>query len=139
MYAENRVEDLLHELIQAHEFVEFLVGRDGEFDQIVSSAVKRLQADWGDSSCALTLVLPYMRAEYSNNMDSFEEYYDSIEVCEESATAHPKGAIQIRNKKMVDRSDLVVCYIDHESGGAYKTIQYAEKLEKKIINVAEAL
>ena len=40
---------------------------------------------------------------------------------------------------MVDRSDLVVCYVDHESGGAYKTIQYAEKREKKIINVAEAL
>jgi len=80
-----------------------------------------------------------MRAEYSNNVDSFEEYYDSIEICEESARAHPKGAIQIRNRNMVDRSDLVVCYIDHESGGAYKTIQYAEKQEKKIINVAEAL
>ena len=96
-----------------------------------------MQADWGDSRCALTLVLPYMRAEYSNNMDSFEEYYDSIEVCEESAMAHPKGAIQIRNRNMVDRSDLVVCYIDHESGGAYKTIQYAKKQKKTILNVAE--
>ena len=127
----------MHELIQSHEFVEFLVGRDGEFDQIVSSAGRRLKAEWGDSICALTLVLPYMRAEYSDNMKSFEAYYDSIEVCEESAIAHPKGAIQIRNRRMVDRSDMVVCYIDHEYGGAYQTIQYAKKQKKKIINIAE--
>ena len=128
----------MYDLIQAHEFVEFLVGRDGEFDQIVSSAIKRVKRRCGDEKCALTLVLPYMRAEYSNNADSFEEYYDSVEVCEESAAAHPKGAIQIRNRYMVDRSDLVVCYIDHNYGGAYKTIQYARKQEKQIINISKS-
>jgi hypothetical protein len=38
---------------------------------------------------------------------------------------------------MIDRSDLVVCWIQHKSGGAYKTIQYAEKQNRRIINLAE--
>ena len=39
--AEDRVEALVHALLLEKEYVEFLVGRDGDFDQIVSSAVKR--------------------------------------------------------------------------------------------------
>ena len=38
---------------------------------------------------------------------------------------------------MVDRADLIVCYIERKNGGAYKTIQYAEKIGKPIINIAE--
>ena len=37
---------------------------------------------------------------------------------------------------MVDRADLIVCCIDREYGGAYQTIQYAQKQNKKIINLA---
>ena len=42
----------------------------------------------------------------------------------------------MRNKSMVDCADLVVCFIDHSSGGAYQTVKYAEK-NKKIINIAD--
>ena len=41
--AEERVESLIHTLLLEKEYVEFLVGRNGDFDQIVSSAVKRQQ------------------------------------------------------------------------------------------------
>ena len=41
--AEARVESLIHTLLLEKEYVEFLVGRNGDFDQIVSSAVKRQQ------------------------------------------------------------------------------------------------
>ena len=78
----------------------------------------------------------YPKAEYLNNVEYFEEYYDEIEICQASAKAHFKGAIQIRNREMVDRADLIVCCIDHEYGGAYQTIQYAQKQNKKIINLA---
>ena len=48
-----------------------------------------------------------------------------------------KSAIQVRNRNMIDRADLVVCCIQHKSGGAYRTIQYAEKQGKKIVNLAD--
>jgi len=134
---ESRLEDIIRDLIQEHEYVEFLVGRDGEFDQIVSSTVLRVKRQVGNKNSALVWVMPYPRAEYENNVESFDNYYDEIEVCEESSRAHFKGAIQIRNRHMVDRASLLICYVEHESGGAYQTLQYAKKQEKKIINLAE--
>ena len=79
------------------------------------------------------LVLPYDTAEYRNNREIFDNYYDEVEICEKTCTAHYKSAIQIRNKAMVDRSDLVVFYLEYKSGGAYQTYKYAVKQKKKII------
>ena len=36
---------------------------------------------------------------------------------------------------MVDRADLLICYVEKESGGAYQTMQYALKTGKKVINI----
>ena len=104
---ESRLEDIIRDLIQEHEYVEFLVGRDGEFDQIVSSTVLRVKRQVGNKNSALVWVMPYPRAEYENNAESFDNYYDEIEVCEESSRAHFKGAIQIRNRHMVDRASFI--------------------------------
>ena len=60
-----------------------------------------------------TLVLPYMKAEYCDNKKEYLDYYDEVEVCAESSEAHPKSAIQVRNRSMIDRSDLVVCCVQH--------------------------
>lgn len=54
-----------------------------------------------------------------------------------SCKAHPKSAIQIRNKYMVNRSDLVIFYVETTSGGAYQTMKYADKQCKNIINILE--
>ena len=80
-------------------------------------------------------MLPYNSAEFQNNEESFVEYYDEIEICPDSHAAHFKAAMQIRNRSMVDRSDLVICYVEHTSGGAYQTIQYALGREKEVINL----
>lgn len=37
---ESRLDKLLHDLITQREYVDFLIGRDGEFDLLASSAVK---------------------------------------------------------------------------------------------------
>ena len=43
--------------------------------------------------------------------------------------------MQIRNREMVDRSDLVIFCVERSSGGAYQTMKYAVKQEKNIINL----
>ena len=82
-------------------------------------------------------MLPYPTAEYRNNQNYFEDYYDSIEISYAASKAHPKSAMQIRNRQMVDRADLVICYVEHTEGGAYKTIKYALSVNKPIINLAD--
>ena len=134
---EERLEEIIRSLMCDKEYIDFVVGRNGDFDQYVSSTVLRCKKNYRDDNSSLVLVLPYASAEYANNQDYYEEYYDDIEVSFEASKAHPKAAIQIRNREMVDRADLIVCYIERKNGGAYKTIQYAEKIGKPIINIAE--
>lgn len=134
---DNRLDKLLHDLITQKEYIEFLIGRDGEFDLLASAAIKRAIRSYDCGNTHFTLVLPYMKAEYRDNEKEYLDYYDEVEICPESAEAHPKSAIQIRNRNIVDRSDLVICCIRRKNGGAYKTIQYARKQGKKVIDLAE--
>ena len=62
-------------------------------------------------------------------------YYDEIEICEKSSGAHFKSAFQVRNKSMVDRSDLVICYIETNEGGAFQTLQYTIQQGKEYLNL----
>ena len=134
---ENRLDKLLHDLITQREYVDFLIGRDGDFDLLASSTIKRAIRNYSYGNTHFTLVLPYMKAEYRDNEQSYLDYYDEVEICSDSAESHPKSAIQVRNRNIVDRSDLVVCCIQHKNGGAYKTMQYAERQCKKIVNIAD--
>ena len=129
---ERKLEAKITELIQTKQYIEFLVGREGEFDILAASVVKRVKKQMDYGNCSLIWVLPYIKAEFRDNEKNFLEYYDDVEVCEQSSKAHFKSAMQIRNRAMVDRSDLVICCIQHKSGGAYKTVQYAEKQDKNI-------
>lgn len=134
---ENRLEQLIRTLLWEHDYVEFLVGRDGEFDQLVSSAIRRCKREYRSDNSAHIWVLPYLTAEFRDNEESFRDYYDEIVVCEAAAGSHYKNAHQTRNRAMVDRSDLVVFCIQHESGGAWQTLKYAKKQGIPCININE--
>lgn len=128
---EKRLENILKELLYNNEYVEFLIGRNGEFDQFVSSTVLRVKRAYCDNNSSLVLILPYATAEYINNQDSFEKYYDEIEISYKASSAHYKAAMQVRNREMVDRADLIICYLERIDGGAYQTVKYAEMQNKK--------
>ena len=74
---------------------------------------------------------------YDTQFPLFHEYYDEIEICQDAAEGHYKAAIQVRNREMVDRSNLVVCCIEHNSGGAFQTVEYAKKKNKEIVNLSD--
>lgn len=113
------------------------MGRDGEFDQLVSSTVRRCKRNVRDDNSVLVWVMPYEKAEFQNDEDSFLNYYDEIEVCAEAANKHFKSAFQIRNRSMVDRSNLSVFFVERKTGGAYQTLNYAKKAGVNIINLAD--
>ena len=124
---EQRLERLIRRLLTEKHYVEFLVGRDGEFDQLVSSVICRCKRSVRDDNSAHVWVLPYPTADFRENEEAYRDYYDEIEICGTSAGSHFKGAYQVRNREMVDRSNLIVFCIQHESGGAWKTMRYTKK------------
>ena len=133
---ENRLESIIRNLLIEKTYVEFLVGRNGEFDLLATSTVRRSKRAVRDDNSSLVLVLPYLTAEYTNDQASFDRYYDEVEVSSAAAQGHFKAAIQTRNREMIDRSDLVLCCIQHRSGGAYQSVQYALKHGKQVLNLA---
>jgi hypothetical protein len=44
-------------------------------------------------------------------------------------------AISKRNEWMARKSDLVIAYVKHNFGGAYKAVEFAKRNGKRIINV----
>ncbi len=135
LLAETKVYEVICKLIKEKEYVEFLVGREGDFDRIVSSAIIRAKKKYDYGNCNHTLVMPYIKAEYVKNQKEFGSYYDTIEICEESAKSYPKSAIQIRNRYMVDKSDLCIFFVKNQTGGAYKTMKYAVSNNKNVKNI----
>ena len=136
---ESRLEQLIRTLLREHEYIEFLVGRDGEFDQLVSSTIRRCKREYRSDNSSHIWVLPYVTAEFRDNEESFRDYYDEIEVCEAAAGSHYKNAHQTRNRAMVDRSDLIVFYIQRGSGGAWQTMKDAQKRGKNYINLNDQM
>ena len=121
-------------MLNENEYTEFLVGRNGEFDRFVSATIKLSAGKYGSCNHAHVLVLPYETAEYRLNCREFERYYDEIEIFEAS---HYKSEISERNCYMIDRAELIVCYVNKNSGGAYRALCYARKQNKQIINLAD--
>ena len=136
---EKKLETIIRRLVSREGYVNFLIGRDGEFDLIAASVIHRIikKLDYGNAS--LTLVLSYMKAEYRKNEQAYLNYYDEVEICPESSKVHFKAAIRMRNRNMIDRSNLVICFVEHKKGGAYQSLQYADRSRIQTINIAESV
>lgn len=133
---ERALEKVIWNIIEYHNGVIFLVGRDGDFDHLVATTIRRLKHKTDRQDILLIWVMPYPKADFVRDPDAFYEYYDEIEICDKSASAHPKAAFTIRNQEMIDRSDLVIFYVGHSSGGAYQAYNYAVNQNKEITNLA---
>lgn len=132
---ENRLEQVVGDILLKQEYVEFLVGRDGQFDQLVSSVIRRCKRNYRSDNSAHIWVLPYPTAELRDHEEALRSFYDEIVICEEASRGYVKKAHQIRNRAMVDRSDLVIFCVQHEGGGAWQTLQYAKKQNKPYYNL----
>ena len=134
---EEHLEREAYKILKNHGYVNFLIGRTGEFDLMAALTIRRVMKTYSRINCSLILVLPYENKNIDLNRDSFLNLYDEIEICQYSADSHYKSAFQLRNQNMIDRSDLVLCCIEHETGGAYQTVMYAKQQECRIINLAK--
>ncbi|MBO4949641.1 MAG: hypothetical protein J6E38_01335 [Clostridia bacterium] len=134
---ELTLENMLKDILTQHEYVVFLVGRNGEFDQFVSSTIRKVKRDFCRSNSELVCVLPYETSEFKNNVESFLKYYDRVEISSPANSTHFKAAISKRNIEMVSRSNLLISYVNKKAGGAYNAVRFAQKNNIPFINLAE--
>ena len=130
---EDRIESLIKEKLREKEYVDFYVGRNGDFDIFAASAVKRAQKSFGKHNSTLTLVQPYRMKDDVY----YERFYDAIEYPISSAT-HPKAAITKRNQWMMNHSNLLIAYVESDRcGGAMAALKYAEQRGLLTVNLSK--
>lgn len=115
------------EIGDAH--AEFFLGGYGNFDSFAYSCCKKYKSKHPNVS--LVFVTPYMNVD-----PAYAVLFDSL-IYPDIENKPLKFAINYRNQYMVEKADIVIAFIDHEWGGAYKTYAYAKRKGKKIINLAE--
>lgn len=136
MYGQPALQEYLYDTVlslvdEGHSC--FLIGHYGEFDRL--SAAACLKAKVIHPDIEVSLVLPY----YKPHIDDLErEYYDKFDdiIVPPLEDTPYRFRIVKANQYMVNESDTVVAYVNTAYGGAVKTLKYAERQSKRIINLA---
>ncbi len=128
------VKEQIKSNIKHNEAISCYVGGYGDFDSICACACKELKKEY--TCIEVVYVTPYMSLSEQKKIDEMQKS-DMIDssVYPPLENVPPKFAILKRNEWMVEKADLVIVYIEHNYGGAYKTYKTAEHKGKKTINV----
>lgn len=132
--APRTIQPLLHEtltnLIENSFADNFYVGSNGSFDSMVKSELKNIAAQYEHIKYTVVLAKHPIKNDFVN-CEHDTLYPEGIE------RVHPRFAILFCNEWMVNRSDVVITYVNRNFGGAYKFKEIAKKKGKKVINLAE--
>ena len=112
------------------EKISFYCGGYGEFDNLSATACHLVRKQRPNSE--VVLVTPYLK-----NLAKSDIYDATIYPSLEHVL--PRYAIIKRNEWMVERADLIIAYVKYTYGGARKTLSYAQRKKKSIINLASSL
>ena len=107
----------------------YYCGGYGAFDSLCASACNELKSVFQNSE--IILITPYI-----NSISHTDDIYDSI-IYPPLESVPLRLAILRRNEWMINESDLIIAYVENTFGGAYKSLCYAKRKRRKIINLAE--
>ena len=132
---EEKLIATIRELI-AQGIDEFWCCEQGTFDWLCHYVLLKLAKEF--CFIRLCLVCPNNPNKYSKlRQDSILTFYDEMIYPAEIANGPARFGILRRNHYVAKNADIIVCYVEHLSGGAYQAVQYAKKFQTKIINLAE--
>ena len=128
---EKRLINLLEVVICGNR-VDFYFGGYGGFDNFaLKCAIKYKQYH---KNANLIFITPYLGKWLNERKFIIEEQYDQI-IYPEIEHVPLKFAIIKRNEWMVDQADYLFSYVKTHYGGAYKTLLYAHKHNKRYTNL----
>ena len=114
------------------------LGGYGDFDNICALACKELKSTC--NQIETVYVSPYITlAEQKKIEDLKQNGFCDSSLYPPIEKVPLRLAILKRNEWMVKNSDLVIAYVDHSFGGAYKALQVATRSGKRIINICDFL
>ncbi len=132
----NKIKKTAEMLIKNENVKKFLVGNYGGFDGCSAAAIRELKKTYRDIT--LDLIIPYVTKSMNDYKEMYYENYDCIVMADIPASTPARYHIAGANRYMVDKSDFLICHINHSWGGAAETLRYAERKKHiKVFNLAE--
>ena len=132
----NNIKKAIKENLIPNEKILFYCGGYGNFDNLCAEICHSLKNEI--QVCEVIFITPYITEAQQKNIKYLIDIglYDST-LYPPLENIPPKFAITKRNEWIIDNADLIIAYVDRDYGGAYKTLNYARKKKKPLINLAE--
>ena len=128
----EKLKQLLIKEIRKNPTCKFYLGGYGDFDSLCLRTLRELKKEFQDIE--LIFITPYLDKNYSK-LEFAKYHYDDV-IFPPLENVPRKFAILKRNEWMVEEADLVIAYVMYSWGGAAKTLEYAKRKKKRIINLA---
>ena len=130
-------EQIINSITDAEHITCYLGGR-GDFDEICARVLRELKRDYPEIE--MVYVTPYMSLSEQAKIKEMQRrgLYD-YSIYPPIENALPRFSILKRNEWMMENADLVIAYVNRSYGGAYKTLQFAIRRKKNIINIYDLL
>ena len=140
LYLSEKVKEIVKKQIRNQitdeENIVCYLGGYGDFDKLCACACRELKKEL--PQIEVVLVVPYMNLSEQAKMKEQLRcgLYDTL-LYPPIEHIPPKFAISKRNEWMMTNADLIIVYINHSYGGAYKSFQIAKRQKKNIINICD--
>lgn len=133
---EQRLETALEDLINLGAN-NFIIGTHGQFDILSLKICKKLKTKYVDIKINIALTSLNKLNDEESKIYNNQIYKDVELFSYDIESIYFKNIITYTNKKIVENSDVILCYVNNNkiNSGAKKSIDYAKKLNKKIINI----
>jgi uncharacterized phage-like protein YoqJ len=132
----NKLIETLEPYFKGETQLIFYCGGYGGFDSVASQAIDVLRNKHTEVKVEKIFVALYITPTYQEEMSDMKKFYDDV-VYPPLENVPLRFAISRRNKWIVENSDIVIAYIKHSWGGASKTLEYAKRKHKQIINICD--
>ena len=142
VYERDAVKELVKEQMRKNitnsEHIACYLGGYGDFDEICALACRELKREYeGVEVVYVTAYLGLSEQAKIKEMQGWGLYDASIYPPIEKTPL--RFAIAKRNEWMMANADIVIAYVDHAYGGAYRALQVAKRRKKRIINICDLL
>lgn len=125
----GELEAQIERLILQYHVQCFYVGHEGMFDSLVLQALIKLERKY--PSIDYAVVQAYLNSDVGSAICSHRLFPEVLN------NVHPRFAIDRRNRWMIDMSDIVVVFVNHDWGGAAKFAKIALQKGRLVINLAK--
>ena len=133
----ERVKEEIRKNLDENRVVCYLGGY-GDFDEICARACRELKKT--NANIELVYVAPYINISEQEKIKEMErEGFCDSSIYPPIENVPLKFAILKRNEWMMTSADMIIAYVNHSWGGAYKSLQIARRKKKRIVNICESL